>query len=125
VCPLLGPPGSLGQGRPGLGDASKADLAAATGGGRRASLGTVGSGEQLGLFECAVWLHVLIMPRGCDHYPLPENTTNPILIMDSIELAWGVVNLTASNAGAPSERQLHLDAFLMTTGHHEASWRPT
>jgi len=34
-----------------------------------------------------------------------------------------MVNLTASNAGAPSGRQLHLNAFLMTTGHHEASWR--
>ncbi len=74
MCPLLGPPGGQGQRRPGLGDASKADLAAVTGGGRRASLGTVGSGEQLGLFECAVWLHVLIMPRGWDHYAYPGGT---------------------------------------------------
>ena len=72
VCPLFGPPGRLGQRRPGLGDSSKADLAATTGRRRRARLGAVGSREQLGLFECAVWLHVLIMPRGWDRYPRRE-----------------------------------------------------
>ena len=36
-----------------------------------------------------------------------------------------IVDLTETDShdGAPPGRQLHLNAFLMTTGHHEASWR--
>ena len=30
---------------------------------------------------------------------------------------------SSSGAVAGAGRQLHLNAFLMTTGHHEASWR--
>ena len=30
---------------------------------------------------------------------------------------------SSSGAAAGAGRQLHLNAFLMTTGHHEASWR--
>jgi hypothetical protein len=72
VGPFLGPPCRLGQCLPGLGDASQPDLPAATGRRPGASSGAVGSGEQLRLFECAVWLHVLIMPRGWDRYPRRE-----------------------------------------------------
>ncbi len=57
--PLLGPPGRLGQGRPGLGDADETDLATAVGRSAGTDAGALGSGKQLGLLEGAVWLHVL------------------------------------------------------------------